>query len=493
MAFENLKLTYHWSEYGFQNKNGVPYNDDTVFTGEEAYEMLCRFIEADRLAWNDRLFGTGYWKTKFSLDYQDVHIASDRVDLGDMEFGYHDSVAYSLWHYIKPRLDEDDIETPYLNFIASLKMEEHDYLPNHPELRKMLNTEPITYLYAVDPQSWDNIDKNIQNFYTVVNRNKEDLESFPYRTCPGKQAERHIHHYLGHAPMPLAEDLIFLRGLREPKYLMDTYNETALTLVVPSKESEAMTNFHEDFKVHIKTESPLGEVYESDYLGIYAFKELTSLYFKDRNKYDAVMDEHSNSPLILRDKISVNISFKDEPFFEKTFFSGTMDYGKAICKELPAYLDRHPELKDEILSTGKYFSLEYGSQYLFYGFERNRVNEEYYNKPLPSEKTNMERMEYHKAKPFDVKTGSRFVGRDYVNYLLNMATLKSENREDIPRNFAEELAMAGHGVKDTKTLMSYEDFNLESTEKVLNILKNDKEIKKILKNSKQKVKGEGLQ
>ncbi len=185
--FDNLEVTYHWSEYTF----GIPDDKDIVLKGKEAYQLLQKVMNVDKILFNR----DGYSKTKLDIKVGEVEF-SDRFDLGDGDFRF-DTLGESLMHIYrinhdygtifqgKPTISDDEFSSKLPKELFDLISQEKAYE------REIENTE-VLQPEVQDVEQTTEITSEEQKFIDIVN----DYNSHNYASYREYEKNNYVPHKL---------------------------------------------------------------------------------------------------------------------------------------------------------------------------------------------------------------------------------------------------------------------------------------------------------
>ncbi len=162
--FENLEVTYHWSEYGFD----IPNDKDIVLKGKDAYQLLKKVMNVDKEFFNR---GSGCYKTELDIKIGNIEFR-DRFGLGEGEFRY-DTLGESLIHIYRRSFDYDMVfqkenALSEDEFRSKLPKELFDLISQEKAFeREIENTEVL----QPKVQTESSIEEDIG--YGIPNRNEE--------------------------------------------------------------------------------------------------------------------------------------------------------------------------------------------------------------------------------------------------------------------------------------------------------------------------------
>lgn len=462
--FKDLKVIFHWSEADILDRNGTPYEEEQELTGTKAYDFLCLLITEDKKAWNRKILGHGYEKTKISVSYKDFNFNQIRVDLGDMEFGIHSSVAESLRtrfsSTIRYDLKENAGETlkEFDAVIDEFSKDEVTYLKDNEVLQEKLNLEPITYLYCASQKEWEAVDSVLHKYYVETVLPMEDKMHFFSKDLP--------------------VDPVYIRSTKRPEDRMEKFGETTLRLLVPKREQEMLDGFEHDFTVESRHTYVLGDFYDEKRTGFAALNYLNDRMEEDYSLFRQFTGAKYYAP---DERFYLKISYQGNELGVISYDRGSGDCMRQ-CSEVFAQLCKNdPLFKATILTQCKYHTKEvYHMDILVQGLDDYTL--ECLKVPLPDKETSLKTLKDLKPEVPDKNTRSYDVSQ-YFAYIqkIAIASLPDSSWDPVPSLMTRQMANDNIGLRDAKALMK--EGRLSNFEKELyeNAYKTDPETKKILK------------
>jgi hypothetical protein len=293
--FKDLTVVFHWSEHNIKDFAGKPYLDEErqpggeplVLTGEKAYEFLVQLNAADKEAFDHKLQGGGYDKTKLEISYGDYQHGEMRVDLGDLELknkaNLADALQARLNAYREQLLTNAQEQYAYLNYhpeetaeslaagckadiakcnaaLEAFRQEESRYLATHREINAINESQANTFKYICPTEELDKLDKGVV------------LSAEPMEKYPGAMSKE---------MKPLVEGMgvVIESAIPPDSEYMRPHRAAGLQPIFTQEEAKTITDMEQklraELKVYPSITAPQQEIEEHNYTGVMALKAFT--------------------------------------------------------------------------------------------------------------------------------------------------------------------------------------------------------------------------
>lgn len=257
--FKDLTVKFLWSEAEIKDFSGQPYEENTELKGEKAYEFLAQLNAADKEAFDRKLLGGGYEKTKIELTYKDYEHGEMRIDLGDLELKNKSSIAEALSNrlnaYRQHLLDDPSAAQMYLHshpeetlekmredcqhdiaecnkLLEEFKQEEMHYLAVHPEVAEINARKANTFKYKCPAAQLGKI------------RDGVVLQAAPAEKYPGATDL--------HSQSIPDDHVIFESAISPDSEWMEKLRKEGIEPILTQEAIKAITNLEKNLKLEVK-------------------------------------------------------------------------------------------------------------------------------------------------------------------------------------------------------------------------------------------------